>query len=331
MTHRPSTLVTGGAGFLGSHLAAELLARGHSVVVLDDLSGGYEENVPPGALFVQGSVLDAALLARLFAEHRFNHVFHFAAYAAEILSHHIKRFNYMNNLIGSVNLINESVIHKIRCFVFASSAAVYGAEDVLLSEDLVVKPEDSYGIAKLAVEQELRVTHRIFGLDSIVFRLHNVYGERQNTGDIYRNVVSIFLRQTILGEPVTIFGDGRQTRAFTYVGDIVPYIAGSVDVPAARNRVINLGGEGETSINELAVCIAEVAGVELRTEHLKARSEARHVRVDHALARELLGFAPKTSLREGMRRMLDWLRTSRLPEKTRFTNIELMENLPAGW
>jgi UDP-glucose 4-epimerase len=331
MNHRPSTLVTGGAGFLGSHLAAELLVKGHSVVVLDDLSGGYGENVPPGALFVQGSILDTALLARLFAEHGFDYVFHFAAYAAEILSHHIKRFNYMNNLIGSVNLINESVAHKIRCFVFASSAAVYGAEDSLLSEDLVARPEDPYGIAKLAVEQELRVTRRIFGLDSIVFRLHNVYGERQNTGDIYRNVVSIFLRQAILGEPMTIFGDGRQTRAFTYVGDIVPCIAGAIDIPAARNRVVNLGGEGETSINELASCIAEVAGVELRAEHLKARSEAQRVRVDHSLARELLGFAPKTPLREGMRRMLAWLKTARLREKVRFTDIELEENLPAGW
>jgi UDP-glucose 4-epimerase len=323
--------VTGGAGFLGSHLAAELLAKGHSVVVLDDLSGGYEENVPPGAIFVRGSILDTALLGGLFDKHGFDYVFHFAAYAAEILSHHIKRFNYMNNLIGSVNLINESVMHKVHCFVFACSAAVYGSEDSLLHEDLVARPEDPYGIAKLAVEQELRVTGEIFGLDSIVFRLHNVYGERQNTADIYRNVVSIFLRQAILGEPMTIFGDGRQTRAFTYVGDIVPCIAGAIDVPEARNRVINLGGEGETSINELARCITDVMGIELRIEHLKARSEARHVRVDHTLARQLLGFAPRTPLREGLQRMLAWLKTARLPEKTRFTNIELAENLPAGW
>lgn len=327
----PTSLVTGGAGFLGSHLAAELLRRGHSVVVLDDLSGGYVENVPAGARFVEGSILDPSLLANLFREHRFEYVFHFAAYAAEVLSHHIKRFNYNNNLIGSVNLINESVAHKVRCFVFASSAAVYGSSPTLLTEDGPAHPEDPYGIAKLAVEQELRVTHRMFGLDSIVFRFHNVYGERQNTADLYRNVVSIFLRQSLSGEPLTIFGDGCQSRSFTYVGDIVPYVVDALDLPAVRNRVLNLGGAQATSINELADCIAEVAGVVRRVVHLPARSEAKQVRVDHALARDLLGFVPKTSLREGLEAMLRWLVTVRLPERKRFDQIELREKLPAGW
>src|ERR1700757_180133 len=153
-----TSLVTGGAGFIGLQLRDELLARGHKVVVLDDLSGGFEDNVPSGAIFVNGSILDVELIDRLFDRYRFNYVYHLAAYAAEGLSHFIKRFNYNNNLIGSVNLINASVNCGVRCFVFTSSIAVYGSIKPPMSEDMLPEPEDSYGIAKLAVEQELKAT-----------------------------------------------------------------------------------------------------------------------------------------------------------------------------
>ncbi|MCI0520595.1 MAG: NAD-dependent epimerase/dehydratase family protein, partial [Chloroflexi bacterium] len=214
-------LVTGGAGFIGSHVAELLQRRGHEVLVLDDLSGGFEDNLTPGVDFVQGSINDEALIHRLFAEHGFTYVFHLAAYAAEGLSHFIKRFNYNNNLIGSVNLINAAVNHQVKCFVFTSSIAVYGASPELpMTEATTPHPEDPYGIAKLAVEQELRVSKDMFGLDYVIFRPHNVYGERQNIGDKYRNVVGIFMNQILQGKPMTIFGDGSQTRAFSYIGDV---------------------------------------------------------------------------------------------------------------
>jgi len=136
---------------------------GHRVVVLDDLSGGYTDNVPQGAEFVQGSILDQTLIDSLFHKHKFDYVYHLAAYAAEGLSHFIKRFNYQNNLIGSVNLINAAVNHKAQCFVFTSSIAVYGVGQTPMTEDMVPIPEDPYGIAKLAVEQELRVSMRCSG------------------------------------------------------------------------------------------------------------------------------------------------------------------------
>src|SRR6187551_1401915 len=147
------SLVTGGAGFIGAHVTNELLSMGHTVVVLDDLSGGYRENVNPKAEFVQGSITDPELLEKLFNQYKFDYVYHLAAYAAEGLSHFIKRFNYTNNLIGSVNLINESVKHKVKCFVFTSSIAVYGALKPPMKEDMIPVPEDPYGIAKLAIEQ----------------------------------------------------------------------------------------------------------------------------------------------------------------------------------
>ena len=201
-TVMPTSLVTGGAGFLGAHVASHLLDRGHSVVVLDDLSGGFEDNVPAEAVFARGSVTDAELVSRLFDERQFEYVFHLAAYAAEGLSHFIKRFNYTNNLIGSVTLINEAIKHDVRCFVFTSSIAVYGAEQTPMTEDMLPQPEDPYGIAKLAVERDLHATLEMFGLNHIIFRPHNVYGEFQNIGDRYRNVVGIFMNQLMRGEPL---------------------------------------------------------------------------------------------------------------------------------
>ena len=193
-----TSLVTGAAGFIGSHVTDALLAMGHAVVALDDLSGGFPENVDARATFVEGSILDVALVDRLFAEHRFDYVFHLAAYAAEGLSHFIKRFNYTNNLIGSVNLINAAInTGTVRTFVFTSSIAVYGRNQVPMHEDLVPAPEDPYGVAKYAVELELRASATMFGLPFVIFRPHNVYGERQNIGDRYRNVVGIFMNQLL--------------------------------------------------------------------------------------------------------------------------------------
>src|ERR1035437_10005023 len=195
------SLVTGAAGFIGSHVCGELLKMGHQVVGLDDLSGGFPENILPGVRFVRGTVEDGAAIARLFRKHEFDYVFHLAAYAAEGLSHFIKRFNYTNNLIGSVNLINESVKHKVKCFVFTSSIAVYGNCPPPMTEEMTPKPEDPYGIAKFAVEMDLKVTHEMFGLNYIIFRPHNVYGEYQNLGDKYRNVVGIFMNQLMQNKP----------------------------------------------------------------------------------------------------------------------------------
>src|ERR1043165_3010812 len=237
------SLVTGGAGFIGAHVTDELVKLGHEVIVLDDLSGGFEENVNPKAKFVKGSILDVELLERLFEENKFDYVYHLAAYAAEGLSHFIKRFNYNNNLIGSVNLVNLSIKHKVKCFVFTSSIAVYGAGKPPLREDMTPVPEDPYGIAKYAVEMELKVSHEMFGLNYVIFRPHNVYGEYQNLGDRYRNVVGIFMNQLMQGRQLSVFGDGLQQRAFSYIGDIAPAIANSVNIREAMNEVFNIGAD----------------------------------------------------------------------------------------
>jgi UDP-glucose 4-epimerase len=327
----PVSLVTGGAGFMGSHVAERLLRLGHEVVVLDDLSGGFVENVPEGAIFTKGSILDEEVIERLFSRHGFSYVYHLAAYAAEGLSHFIKRFNYRNNLIGSVNLINAAVNHNVKCFVFTSSIAVYGAGQSPMTEDMIPVPEDSYGIAKLAVEQELKVSHEMFGLDYVIFRPHNVYGERQNIGDRYRNVVGIFMNQLLRGEPMSIFGDGTQMRAFTHISDVAPVIAASVDRPSARNQVFNVGADVPYTVNNLAQVVAKVMGKECRIVNLDARKEVKIAFSDHSKVEPVFGKQEKTSLEAGIREMAEWVKEHGARESSVFEEIEVTKNLPRSW
>jgi UDP-glucose 4-epimerase len=325
-------LVTGGAGFIGSHIVEELVNRGHAVVVLDDLSGGFVDNVAPEASLVQGSITDVELVDRLFAQEQFEYVFHLAAYAAEGLSHFIKRFNYTNNLLGSVNLINASVNHAIRCFVFTSSIAVYGASPELpMTEKTIPHPEDSYGIAKLAVEQELACSKEMFDLDYVVFRPHNVYGERQNIGDKYRNVVGIFMNQILQDKPMSVFGDGSQTRAFSYIGDIAPVIASSIDVPAAYNQIFNVGADQPYSVNELALAVAKAMGVEPDIQHLPARNEVLNAYSSHEKVLRVFSGQKLTGLDEGLSRMAAWVKQHGARQSQKFENIEVTKNFPVAW
>lgn len=324
-------LVTGAAGFIGSHVAAWLLRDGIEVVALDDLSGGSRDNVPPGAKFVEASVTDAELLKKLFEAEKFDYVYHLAAYAAEGLSHFIRRYNYENNLIGSVNLINLSVNHQIKCFVFTSSIAVYGSGQTPMTEDMIPQPEDPYGISKYAVELDLKAANHLFGLDYIIFRPHNVYGERQNIGDKYRNVIGIFMNQFLTGQPLTIFGDGTQTRAFSYIDDVAPVIARSVNFPDAYGEVFNVGGDHPYSVNELAQEVAKAMGKTPQINYLEARKEVMHAYSSHEKARQYFGTPPAVSLEEGVNRMYAWVQQVGSRKTKDFTNIEIPRGLPQGW
>jgi UDP-glucose 4-epimerase len=326
------TLVTGGAGFIGSHIAEGVMEKGHEVIVLDDLSGGFTNNLVEGMNFIHGSINDVDLVNRLFEQERFDFVYHLAAYAAEGLSHFIKRFNYTNNLIGSVNLINASINHNIKCFVFTSSIAVYGASPALpMTEDTLAHPEDSYGIAKLAVEQELIVSKEMFDLDYIIFRPHNVYGERQNIADKYRNVVGIFMNQLLQGKPMTVFGDGTQTRAFSYIGDIVPVMLDAIDKPAAYNNVFNVGADQPYSVSQLACAVAEAMGVEPEITYLPARNEVLNAYSSHDKVLQVFGQRDLHTLEDGLRRMAAWVKKHGARSSQPFDNIEVIKNFPKAW
>jgi len=325
-------LVTGGAGFVGSHVAEALLQRGYQVVALDDLSGGFRENVVDGIELVQGDVTDVELVNVLFEEHGFQYVYHLAAYAAEGLSHFIKRFNYNNNLIGSVNLINASINHGVKCFVFTSSIAIYGASPSLpVTENARPHPEDPYGIAKLAVEQDLMVNKNMFDMNFIIFRPHNVYGERQNIGDKYRNVVGIFMNQILQEKPMTIFGDGTQTRAFSYISDIAPVMAEAIDTPMAYNEVFNIGSDQPYSINDLALSVANAMGVKPEIRHLPPRNEVKNIYSSHNKLQAVFGKREPTLLSEGLQRMAEWVKHHGARQSRRFDTIEVTKNFPVAW
>jgi len=326
------SLVTGGAGFIGSHVAKHCLEMNHTTVVLDDLSGGFKDHLPSNAIFIEGSITDHGLLKKLFEKYRFDYVYHLAAYAAEGLSHFIRRYNYTNNLIGSANLINESVRHDISCFVFTSSIAVYGEGQVPMHESMIPQPEDPYGIAKYAVELDLKAAHEMFGLNYVIFRPHNVYGENQNIGDKYRNVIGIFMNQIMQNKPLTVFGDGEQTRAFSYIDDVAKPIAHCVEIPKCFNEVFNIGADKPYTINDLVKVIAGYMDANPDITYLKARKEVVHAYSDHSKAEKYLGISnPRVDLNAGIRRMVDWAKKVGARKGQEFNDIEIRKSLPEGW
>lgn len=325
------SLITGGAGFIGSHVVRHCMNMGHEVIVLDDLSGGFEDYVPEGATFIKGSITDVELVQKLFEEHQFDYVYHLAAYAAEGLSHFIRNFNYTNNLIGSINLINESVKHKIKCFVFTSSIAVYGKGQLPMTEEMTPVPEDPYGVSKYAVELDIKAAHEMFGLNFVIFRPHNVYGENQNIGDKYRNVIGIFMNQIMQGKQLTIFGDGTQTRAFSYIDDVAIPIANCVNIKQSYNNVFNIGADKPYTVKELATVVCEEFDTEPDINFLNARNEVMHAYSSHEKAHKIFGESTGISLKDGIKRMADWAKKVGARQSKEFDNIEILEKLPNGW
>ena len=334
-------LVTGAAGFISSHIVKNLLENDDVyVTALDDLSGGFQSNLPgalEGCQFVQMDINDPAIDA-LFEEKQFDYVYHLAAYAAEGLSHFIRKYNYTNNVVGSMNLINASIKHGVKCFVFASSIATYGHGISPVTEESPQIPADPYGIAKLAVELDLKAAHEMFGLNYIVFRPHNVFGTNQNIGDKYRNVVGIFLNQIMQNKPLTIFGDGQQTRAFSYIDDIAPVIAGAVHNETMYNQAFNIGADRAYSLNELAdLLIAVLKDYNKELEYtipityLEARNEVQHISADHSKLKAIVGDYEKTVMYQGLLKMVRWAFDVGPRETSKFKNIEIEKNLPKSW
>lgn len=304
-----SVLVTGGAGFIGSHVVDLLLSEKRRVVVLDDLSSGNLQNLNSSAEFVRGSILDEELVERLFVKHRFRHVYHLAGFAAERLSHSVRRHNYQLNVVGSAILINASIRHDVECFVYTSSAAVYGSLSGRATEDSPLEPIDPYGIAKWAVERDLRAAASRFGLAYVIFRAHNVYGERQDILDHNRNVVGIFIRSVLEGRPLPIHGDGSQTRPFSHVSAVAPVIARAPFVPAARNQTFNVGADEPVRIRRLAEIVCESMGEPLRVHSVESIGEVKDVLCSHEKVRRVFALSGGgIGLEEGVRKMAAWAR-----------------------
>jgi UDP-glucose 4-epimerase len=326
-------LVTGAAGFIGSHVVDHCLKQRFNVLATDDLSGGFIENVSSHATWVQGDLRDKNFVRLLWDMHGpFDYVYHLGAYAAEGLSHFIRAYNYETNLVASMHLINEAIkSKKCQCFVFASSIAVYGMGQLPMTETMIPQPEDPYGISKYAVELDLKAAHEMFGLNSIVFRPHNVYGERQNIADRYRNVIGIFMNQILKGDPLTVFGDGLQTRAFSHVDDVAPVIASSVTNPKAYNETFNIGADTPYTILQLVDEISSAFRLPARVVHLPARNEVVHAFSDHSKIQAVFKPPNPMALQDGIKRMADWVKSRGTATPVKFANIEIREKLPSGW
>jgi UDP-glucose 4-epimerase len=324
-------LVTGAAGFLGSHVADHCLKLGMEVTATDDLSGGFVENVPPSAEWIKGDLRDPGFVASLWEGRRFDYVYHLAAYAAEGLSHFIRRYNYQTNLVASINLLNQSINHDVECFIFTSSIAVYGSGQAPMTEEMIPRPEDPYGISKYAVELDLAVAHEMFGLNYMVFRPHNIYGERQNIADRYRNVVGIFMNQVLQDQPMSVFGDGKQTRAFSHVDDVAPVIARGPLVREAYNQVFNIGADTPYTVLQLAQEVAAAYGRIPNIKHLPARNEVVHAFSDHNKVRRTFKLGAPIDLRTGIERMAAWVKAHGPARPVSFSEIEVRKNLPPSW
>ena len=291
-------LVTGVAGLLGSRLADWIIKNtDYKVIGVDDLSGGYIENVPEEVELYKFDLKELDRVKDLFKAHRPEIVYHFAAYAAEGLSPFIRKFNYENNLISSTNLITCSIEYDIKRFVFASSMSVYGNKyKPPFHEDLQQCPIDPYGIAKFGVEQDLKIAYEQHGLPYTIVRPHNFYGQNQNIWDKYRNVLGIWMYQIINDMQPTIFGDGEQKRAFSYVDDsLVPFWNAS-QRDECIGEIINLGGIKEYTINEACDILLKVTGTPLTKNYLEARHEAKHAWSTWEKSVKLLDFDHKIDL-----------------------------------
>lgn len=326
-----TSLVTGGAGFIGSHIVNHLISGGYQVIVLDDLSGGDKENVHPEAKLIIGSITDSNLVNQLFEQYKFTYVYHLAAYAAEGLSPFIRKFNYENNLVGSINLINAAVNHQVKCFVFTSSIAVYGHGNLPMKETDQPEPVDPYGIAKYAVELDLKNAHDLFDLNYVIFRPHNVYGPNQNIGDKYRNVVGIFMNQILNNQPLTIFGDGEQKRAFSYIDDVAPHIAESVKNTLAYNCIFNIGSNRVYSVNELAKSVKKSMRSDLEIEYLDSRNEVTDAYSEHSLFKKIFKPNPEILLNEGIYQMATWVKKHGARSSKAFEKIEITQDMPSSW
>ena len=326
-------LITGVAGLLGSRLADWILKNTeYKVIGIDDLSGGYKEHIPKGVNFHQFDLKNLDKVSKLMESHNIEIVYHFAAYAAEGLSPFIRKYNYENNLIASANLITCSIKHNIKRFIFASSMSVYGNKyKPPFHEDLQQCPIDPYAVAKYGVEMDLKIAYEQHGLKYTIIRPHNFYGQNQNIWDKYRNVLGIWMYQIINNQQPTIFGDGEQVRAFSYVDDsIIPFWNAS-QRDECIDEIINLGGIKEYTINEACKILIKVTGTNLKPKYLEGRHEAKHAWSTWEKSINLLDFKHEIDLEEGLTKMWEWAITQ--PNRKRFfwENYELDKGIYEFW
>lgn len=327
-------LITGVAGLIGARLADYMIDKHPDVTVIgiDSLFGGYEDNINPNVIFYKRDLATDSI-KDIFEKHRPDYVFHFAAYAAEGLSPFIRRFNYANNVGSTVNIINECINFDVKRLVYTSSMSVYGngvQPRELFTEDDLCMPIDPYGISKYACELDIKVAGEQHGLDWCIIRPHNVFGIKQNIWDKYRNVLGIWINKILHNEEIMIYGDGEQTRAFTYIDNILPCLAKAAFLEAASRQTINLGGIVPMSINDAAKMLCKIASYD-KVVHVEKRYEVKFAIPSYQKSIDLLDYKEMFDVEYGLRAMYEWAKTQPDRGQYKWPEYEVNKGLYSYW
>ena len=322
-------LITGVAGLLGSRLADWIIENTeHTVIGIDDLSGGYKENIHKDVIFYNHDVADG--VDSIFVKHKPDYVYHMAAYAAEGLSPFIRKYNYKNNLLATADIINNCIKFDVKRLVFTSTLAVYGEGTPPFSEEDQLRPIDPYGVAKFGCEMDIQIAGAQHGLDWCIIRPHNVYGIKQNIWDKYRNVLGIWMYQYLNDQDLTIFGDGEQKRAFSYIDNCLePLWKASVNDNASK-QIINVGGIKEYSINEASDILIKVMGGGKKV-YLEPRHEVKYAYPTYQKSIDVLDYAEDIELEEGLKYMWEWAKNQPKRERFVWPTYELDKGIYNFW
>lgn len=321
-------IVTGAAGFIGSWLAESLHLRGHEVLGLDDLSGG---NNPVPCRFAAVDLRDRGAVGPLVSDMRPDALVHLAANAREGASQFQPHDVVSRNLQAYTGVLEPCIRAGVRKVVLFSSMAVYGAQRAPFDEALERRPVDVYGVCKAAMEQVTEILSAVHGFRYVILRPHNVFGERQNLADRFRNVIAIFMNRIMRGEPVQVYGDGNQRRAFSYVLNSLPSYVNAVEGDLHR-EIVNVGGTEPVTVNGLLDLVAEAMSVRPEIVHLPDRAlEVKEAWCSHAKSSRLLGYSEKFTLMEGIRRMAAWARACGPREWSREALDLAGPRLPSTW
>ncbi len=324
-------LVTGGAGFIGSHLVDKLLKKGYQVFVIDDLSGGFKRNIAKVAHFYNVDLRDVDKTAQVIKKIKPEVVFHLAANAAENKAQFSPIDITSRNWNTFINTLVPALKYGMKRIVVTSSIAVYGDLQTPFKETAKPEPEDLYGISKLAMEEALKVLAKVHEFEYVITRPHNVYGPSQNMTDPYRNVVTIFMNSILKNEPFYIYGDGEQRRCFSYIEEVVDALV-KCGFEKVSGMVFNLGSDKDYSVNELSKTIQKVSGTEIKPIYIEDRPQEVKIAIsDHSQAKKYLGYKDKTSLEEGIK--ATWKYAKSLgPQNPIYTDIEIESSkLPSNW
>ncbi len=332
MSKKLKILVTGAAGFLGSHLSEKLALLGHEVVGIDSMIGGYEDNVPKNITFHKMDCCDLKSVQRIMKE--IEVVYHCAATAHEGLSVFSPFEITRNNFLASVGIFSAAVNEKVKRIIFCSSMARYGSQVTPFSEKMNPSPVDPYAISKVAAEQVLINLCELNKIEWVIAVPHNIIGPRQKYDDPFRNVVSIMLNRMLQGKAPIIYGDGEQKRCFSYIDDCLSCLVPMLDQKNLNKQIINIGPDEEfVTINKVAEICSNITGVNLNPIHKKDRPrEVKHATCSADKARELLNYKTTVSLQDGIKKTFDYIKKRGVRPFNYHTEIEIKNDLtPETW